>query len=145
MIGIGLSFWAPASGSIELIANGGFATNDITGWSDVSTGTYTVDASTGACRLVGTNSVNRAWIEQAIATVVGAQYRLQATRTASVSGQVNASVGPSSKNGSLVDVALTGTPLDTTFTASGATTYIGFRTSTGGGNVTFDNVSVVRI
>jgi hypothetical protein len=54
---------------IELVTNGDFATNDLTGFTNQSNGTGTVNASTGAAVITSTNSSNRgkfSWIGSAV-------------------------------------------------------------------------------
>src|SRR5690606_22241620 len=71
----------------DIVTNGDFATNDLTGWTDQSQGTGSVDASSGAAVMVGADSsANRARIVQELTVEVGKVYRLKATITSFTSG-----------------------------------------------------------
>jgi hypothetical protein len=122
----------------ELVTNGDFPT-DFTGWTDQSTGSHTLAVVSGEASLIGTDTSNRAWIEQAITTVSGKQYVLSADITVNSGGFIFGA-GPTSTSTALGSLTVAGQSL--TFTASSTTTYIGIRTANAGGDILVDNVSV---
>lgn len=125
----------------DLITNGTFATNDLTGWTNASVGTGTADASTGAAVLDGdAGGGNRGNIRQAITTVVGKVYRVSfSVSVASGAGTVAASAvndATGTDNGS-ADISLG----LLTFVATATTSYVKFFTNAAaGGVITVDNI-----
>jgi len=61
-------------GGGELVTNGDFATNDLTGWTDNSTGTGSVDASSGAAEITKIDSSNSGKLSQTITVTSGQTY-----------------------------------------------------------------------
>lgn len=130
-----------SSTTTSLLTNGDFSTNDLTAWTNVSSGTGTASAATGAAVLVGSDSSNRGAIEQGIATVIGQQYliKIDVTITSGTCG-IGISTSPGSPTGtSLASTA--GTNKLILFTATATTTYIKMWSGPSGGNITVDNVS----
>ena len=130
-----------SSTTTSLLTNGDFSTNDLTAWTNVSSGTGTASAATGAAVLVGSDSSNRGAIEQGIATVIGRQYliKIDVTITSGACG-IGISTSPGSPTGtSLASTA--GTNKLILFTATATTTYIKMWSGPSGGNITVDNVS----
>ena len=84
-------------GSGELVTNGDFATNDLTGWVDESIGTGSVDVSSGVAVITGTDVSNRGRIAQTFSGLtVGRTYELRFTisiETCYVSGIGNTNYG----------------------------------------------------
>jgi hypothetical protein len=129
----------------NLVDNGGFDTNDLTGWSDTSTGTgTTVDASTGAAVLTGVDLSNRGQItSDTFATVVGKTYTL--VLDVSNAG-ANYQIQVKSSSSNIVDEfgSLGNGQKTYTFVADRTTTWLLINVY-GSGSVTFDNVSVREI
>lgn len=131
------------AGQPELITNGSFVTNDLTGWTNNSTGTGTASGATGAAVLIGTDGSNRGQIAQGFTTVVGRWYRF-AWNNALTSGSITISKSDAAASQSnAVAVFSTGTQLF--FVATATTTYFRAVTNTGGGNGSIDNISVKEI
>ncbi|MDZ4345365.1 MAG: hypothetical protein U1E51_23350 [Candidatus Binatia bacterium] len=62
----------------ELTTNGDFSTNDLAGWTNGSSGTGSVDASTGSAVLISTDASNKGRITQLISGLpVGTRLRVQ--------------------------------------------------------------------
>jgi len=131
----------------ELVTNGTFDTNNLTGWATISTGTGTASGSTGAAVLIGQDASNRGIISQAITTVIGNSYKLIATTTlfsgAAVLGISTISAANSSVGG--MSAVAGPTTVFFVFTALSTTTYINLYTESGGGNVAIDNISVREV
>ena len=138
--------WAMSPGTTSVaLSNGNFATNDLTGWTNSSTGTGTASASTGAAVLVGTDSSNRGAIEQALSTVSGKTYTVKFDATITLG---NIASGPLNTTGqpfgwTALSVSSTGSNLYYSFTATATTTYLKFWTS-GNTNGSLDNISVTE-
>lgn len=125
----------------NLIENGTFATNDLTGWADISLGTGTVNASTGAARLTGTDASNRGWLNTSFSTEVGKKYVVTFEVTADAGGIVSLGVGTSSGQVGLLDFATADVGIyEKTFVASAVVSHVNFRT-TGVTDITIDNIS----
>lgn len=129
----------------NLIENGTFATNDLTGWADISLGTGTVNASTGAARLTGTDTSNRGRLNTSFSTEVGKKYVVTFEVTADAGGIVSLGVGTSSGHVGLLDFATADVGIyEKTFVASAVVSHVNFRT-TGATDITIDNISVKRV
>jgi hypothetical protein len=130
-------------GSGELVTNGDFATNDLTGWTDSSTGTGSVDASTGAAVMTTVDSSNRARLDQSVTTVAGQRYVIQATASSASASTAAIFVGTTQGGSNLVNQTSVGDGFyGITFTATTTTTWIRFFGVFDAGAVTFDNISV---
>lgn len=126
----------------DLVTNGNFATNDLTGWTNISSGTGSADASSGAARLQGTDTSNRGWISQSFATATGKPYSVTFEVTADAGGIVSLGVASSSGSVGTLDFAVAATGVYTkSFIAPASTTHVSFRT-TGATDMTVDNVTV---
>lgn len=125
----------------NLVTNGDFATGDLTGWSNVSTGTGTIAYDAGTVRLTGGTTGNQAWAEQAVSVTAGRTYRFSFTKAVST-GAASARVGTTSKGGELVDSNGAGPFM---FTPVVSTVYINVVTSQAGSSVTFDNLRLVEV
>jgi hypothetical protein len=72
----------------ELVTNGDFATNDLTGWTDNSTGTGSVAVADEAVELTGAGPANRGRIDQLISSFeVGSNYVLGVNSTVAINTQ----------------------------------------------------------
>lgn len=141
-------FWAFTSGGAlnlnpELIVNGGFDTNDLTGW-NLEAGAN-VDASTGQSVMTVTGNNNRG-IWQSFPTTVGKQYRLSLDTGTGTFALFVARVGTAAGVGDILSEAV---PADTpgqtfTFVATEATSYLTLRpnSTVDDAVATFDNLSV---
>lgn len=127
----------------ELVTNGTFGTNDLTGWIDEDAGTGTSVASTGAAVLTGDNASNRAAISQALTLVPGKVYYATFTVTATT-GTGSFQVGTNALNDSSyrTGISLSAGNWRIYFMAQNATTYIRFRTNAATTDMSVDNVSV---
>lgn len=128
----------------NLLTNGDFATNDLTGWDDDHTGSGTASGATGAGVLVGSSSTNRGRISQAFACTIGRKYNVVLTETGSnynlaIEITKNASDGPITQ-GPLT--AATSAPKVIQFTATAATHRLRIENIAGGGTCTFDNIAI---
>lgn len=98
-IASGAAVNTPTTGS-ELITNGTFDT-DISGWTDISGGTSSVEwvndgQPAGGLRLIGGGSINRANAVQAITTIPGEFYRFyRYNMSSSINGLVGTTSGAS--------------------------------------------------
>lgn len=123
----------------DLITNGRFD-SDISGWSDISTGSGTIAWNSGKLRISGGATSNQGWAEQAISTTVGQLYRAQFHRT-NISGSLTFRVGSTSAGNDLVTSTASG--VDTIyFVATTTTTYINIATTGGSSSADFDNIRV---
>jgi len=125
----------------ELVTNGDFATNDLTGWVDNSDVGGTVDASSG--KAVLTYVTDKPRIYQSIATSVGSAYRVEFTTSSITSSNAQVRVGT---NTTLYDLALhdadasgAGT-YSLTFVATTTTSY--FNVLANNNSITIDNISI---
>ena len=124
----------------ELVTNGDFATGDLTGWTDKSsgTGTATVNGS-DQLELYRPDGSNVGWAQQAIATVSGSTYLL----TVNEITDGGAIFIGSTDGGSDIYGASAASGINIVmFTATSTTTYIGLRGSGNGTTSVYDNVSV---
>jgi hypothetical protein len=130
----------------ELLTNGDFATNDLTGWTNASIGTGTASAASGAAALAGTDASNRARIYQGVTVTPGNWYVVTFSVTAFTSGTATCFVADDAGAAIVISgtATLSGTVTAATvaFFARSATAYLQIRTGTGGGSMSFDNVSV---
>lgn len=132
--------------SNELLANGKFASNDLTSWDNDSTGIGTATGATGAAVLVGTNSSNRGRISQGAAGhVAGQRYQLGfdvsgSTYNIAVENTKGAADGPLTRNGI---AANDGNP--NIYSATQATHRFRIETFTAGGTVTVDNATMRKL
>ncbi|RWJ41570.1 hypothetical protein [Mesorhizobium sp.] len=122
----------------DLITNGTFDA-DLTGWTDSDTGTGESTWSAGAMRLVGVDGSNRARRSQVKTLVSGRTYRITFDYVAS-SGAASIAVGTAVGSASMVSIA--GTLGIGFFVASQASVTITAMTGSGGGDVTFDNITL---
>jgi hypothetical protein len=118
----------------ELVANGGFATNDLTSWDDISLGTGTVDASSGSAVLSYTDSNNRGRIQQSITHNAGATLSI----TFTVSGSRDAYLSVMSES----YVAGAGTHTFTVNPSLSNRVIFIQPAASGSGDLTIDNISV---
>jgi hypothetical protein len=125
----------------ELVTNGTFATNDLTGWTDESTGSGAPDASTGAAVLERIDSSNISIITQTITTVVGATYSISGIVSG---GPMYINVGTTSKGTQLLGTN-TSSDFIYNFVATTTTTYITHYAAGNGISPSIDNVSVREV
>ena len=131
--------WVPSTTGSNLITNGDFL-SDLSGWTNISTGTGTATWSSGTATLVGTNSSNRGGIEQTLTLTVGKSYycAFTTTRTSgdlmwgwhTASGAGTASIYQGIGGSGTYYIRIKPTQ---------ATIYFKIYTQTGGGNFTVDN------
>jgi len=132
----------------SLVTNGDFATNDLTGWTNTSTGTGSADASTGVLLLTTVDDSNAGAIVQELTTVAGAQYVIsfEAARSAG-SANLLLDVGTSSGGAQILNAdAITTDGLYTyTFTAETTSSWIEFIAGSAGATWDIDNISVFEV
>lgn len=123
------------------LTNGDFTT-DISGWTNLSAGTGSISWDSVDLRMQITGKVgsgNYGHAEQAITTVASTDYTLEFD---SFGFSVDVLIGTGSGLGDIVSTTLSAaTGQSVSFTATGTTTYIGFKRSTAG-TVDIDNVAV---
>jgi len=127
----------------EKMANGDFASGDLTDWSDGSTGTGSISYSAGGMRILGTDGSNRGRGYQIAALTPGATYLL--TWSAAIaSGGGDIFAGTAVGLGNMVQVNLAASN-QAIFEASHASVYITAGTASGGGDIVVDDISVKQI
>ena len=119
----------------ELVTNGGFDSD--TAWIDSNTGTGTAVISGGVLTLTGTDTSNRGRSYQALTVESGKMYRVTLTKTGAAAS-VWVGTSPGGSGVAAVDAA---SP-SFIFLATAATVYLMFLTTSAGGTVNFDNISV---
>ena len=121
----------------ELVTNGDFATNDLTGFTDNSVGTGSVDASSGAAVITSTDNSNYGRFDLDLTgLVVGQLYKV----TFDISGPNNC-YHTGSVNGNYGS----GTSPSLLFTAPAATRNLRWQAVANNGTTTIDNISVTRV
>lgn len=120
----------------ELITNGDFATNDLTGWTDASVGSGTVSAATGSAVLTYVDSSNLGAISQGLVHATGDELTVKFTVTGARS--VFVQLGGVNQNSGIF---APGTYI-VTFVSTAANQTLVFRATSGTGDLTLDNISV---
>ena len=130
----------------ELVTNGDFATNGLTGWTDNSVGVGAVSAATGAAVHTGGTVTDAARLYQSIPTEVGATYRIEFTTSSITAANALIRMGTSNTGSQALlhdaDSEGAGTYVST-FVASASLYY--FNTYALNGSMTVDNISVKEI
>ena len=130
----------------ELVTNGDFAT-DISGWENVSVGTYSLTVSSSGLALQGTNSSNRPRIYQQIATETGKSYKATINVTSYTSGNFVFAIDANTSFGSVYESVIPDSEGAFTFrfTATGNDQYIWLFGGSGGVDCIIDNISVKEV
>ena len=131
--------WVPSTTGSNLITNGDFP-SDLSGWTNISTGTGTATWSSGTAALVGTDSSNRGGIEQTLTLTVGKSYYCAVTVTRT-SGDLTWAWHTASEAGTVsIGQGLGGSgTFYMLLKPTQATIYFKIYTQSGGGNFTVDN------
>ena len=126
----------------ELVTNGTFDT-DLSGWTDVSTGTGTVAFDAGTALLTTTDTNNRGILTQSFTTIVGSVYECSIEITED-SGNTFSRIGTTPNGDQLSVLQNPSVGVSTLiFVATSTTTYVTLNVSSGSMN--FDNISVKEV
>lgn len=138
----GASFSGFVAGQAEQVTNGTFDA-DLTGWTDLSTGSGSASVVGAALQIVRVDASNTGWLTQAITTVAGRTYHVTFDRTSGSGAAFR--VGTSAGGNEIYDQVASAGANVVHFVAQGVETYIGFRGAINGSTTAFDNVSVKAI
>jgi hypothetical protein len=126
----------------ELVTNGTFD-SDLTGWSDISTGTGTAVFDDGTALLTTVDTFNRGILTQAVTTIAGSVYQCSIELTQD-NGNTYSRIGTTPNGSEIYTFPNPPVGVQTiTFVATGTTTYITLNVSSG--SINFDNISVREI
>jgi hypothetical protein len=131
----------------NIIANGDFATNDLTGWTAVTTGTGSISAATGAAVISRVDASNTAELRQSITTTAGARYSLRFSISGTDGQTLTCLVGTTAGAGQVMDSGTLDPRCETAevvFTATGTTTHLTFKAVSNPSALTIDNITCRR-
>ncbi|WP_439572641.1 LamG domain-containing protein [Phreatobacter sp.] len=133
------------TGTAELITNGAFTT-DLSGWSDISTGTGSVawnSSSGGRAALTGVDANNRGILNWPVTCVVGQSYLVSVSVASDSTGSINLNVGTSAGGGTTAGTAAApGGVAMVQFVATQTTHHVSINTQPSAGTRYVDNASV---